>query len=542
MAFDKTMNQFQNERLQYQPLLPSILKDVSSLQIASTSAPAYPEELQQEFPHLAQQEILRFNPGNKKKGRPLKVGIVFSGGQASGGHNVVAGLFDALSAIDPNSCLLGFLGGPGGLLKGEKRAITAELLTQYRNTGGFDLLGSDRTKLDKAAQDSVINLVQDLDLDGLVIVGGDDSNTNAAFLAEAFFEKKLKTCVIGVPKTIDGDLKSEHIEISFGFDTAAKTYSHLIGNLARDALSAKKHYFFVKLMGRTASHLTLECALQTHPNYTLIGEEILDKKKTLQEIVKELTDLICARSKEGKDYGIILIPEGILDFIVDCKRLMKELSTLDIKNEDAIAEKLSAESKACFFLFPKEIRAQLLLDRDPHGNLQVSKIETEKLFIGMVAEELKRRKKAGEYQGSFNSQSIFYGYEGRSCFPSNFDANYCYSLGYVAASLLDHQKSGYMAALQGLVGPVENWHPLGIPLLSLMNFEERQGVRKAVIEKALVNLQGQAFVTFQKQLKDWSVRDHYRYPEPIQYFGPSNLTNQITFTLLLEYSSLGPAK
>lgn len=528
---------FQNCRLKYHPPLPAALIDMAYLKpIPAKIAPIYDHELVASFPYASKLSTVEFEKSSEVvPSKAFRVGVVFSGGQAPGGNNVIMGLYDALKALSPASALIGFLGGPSGLVEGRSKEISAELLSGYRNCGGFDLLGSDRTKLDASTRERVLKNVEALKLDGLVIIGGDDSNTNAALLAEYFLSKANKTRVVGVPKTIDGDLKSRDVEISFGFDTATKTYADIIGNLARDALSAKKYYFFVKLMGRTASSIALECALQTHPNYALIGEEIMAEGYTLTDIVNALAELVCERSKHSKEYGVILVPEGLLEFIPDCKLLIKELGVISQETPlEKIADHLSPRAKTCYLTLPEEIKKQLMLDRDPHGNLQVSKIETERLLIEMVAKELKKRKMAGRYQGTFNPQPLFCGYEGRSCAPSNFDANYCYALGHVAVALIQNGLTGYMAAVKGLSLPIESWQPLGVPLLALMGFEERKGVKKAVIRKALVDLNGQPFARFKTKRDFWALNDDYRYPGPIQYFGPPELTESITCTLALE--------
>ncbi|MBA3238931.1 MAG: diphosphate--fructose-6-phosphate 1-phosphotransferase [Parachlamydiaceae bacterium] len=531
---------FQQSRLRYHPVLPEILEQSASLKSVELEDGTLPRNdgLKTLFPLTGELPAIKLeNDLNDQKigGKPLRVGVFFSGGQAPGGHNVITGLYDALQKYHPESSLFGFLGGPSGLISGKSKPITAALLQNYQNLGGFDLLGSDRTKFETSTQIRILENVKKMDLDGLVVIGGDDSNTNAAFLAEYFLAQKCKTKVIGVPKTIDGDLKGSLIECSFGFDTASKTYSAIIGNLARDLISAKKYYYFVKLMGRSASSVTLECALQTHPNYALIGEEIAAKGLLLSDVVQLLTDLICERSKRSKEYGLILVPEGLLEFIPDCHALIKELSVIEKHHsKEVITDQLSAEAKSCFLLLPEMVQNQLLLDLDPHGNLQVSKIETERLLIALVSSELEQRKARGEYAGKFNAQPLFCGYEGRSCSPSNFDANYCYALGHVAAGLIQNNLTGYMAAVKGLSDSVSNWQPIGVPLVSLMDFEERKGVQKAVIRKALVNLKGKPYLFFKEQCDHWAYEDDYCYPGPIQYFGPKELTEQITYTLALE--------
>jgi len=506
--------------MEYQPKLPPLLKNLSTIGVVASSDVFEKPVISECFPNIAGQKILHFEANREKKSLPLKMGVLFSGGQAPGGHNVIAGLFDAMKELNSESTLLGFLGGPQGIIDNAYIKITASLLTNYRNQGGFDLIGSGRTKIESTEQyQTALKTVKQLDLDGLVIIGGDDSNTNAAFLAEYFLNNGCKTKVVGVPKTIDGDLKNEHIEISFGFDTACKVYSELIGNICRDVLSSKKYYFFIKLMGRSASHVTLECAMQTHPNLTLIGEEIEAQNKTLQQLVEEITDLICERASQGKDYGVILIPEGVIEFIPECKQLISELNVLMGKEVDlsSVSEHLSESSLHCFNALSEHIRKQLLIDRDPHGNVKVSKIETERFFIEMVKEQLRKRKSAGIYKGAFSAKPLFYGYEGRSGFPSTFDCDYCYSLGYVSALVLNNGATGYMACIQHLDRPAADWRPAAIPLLSMMDLEMRLGKSKPVIKKALVDLKGEPFLTFQQLREDWTLVDGYVYPGPIQY-------------------------
>jgi pyrophosphate--fructose-6-phosphate 1-phosphotransferase len=482
---------------------------------------------------------------------PLRVGVVLSGGQASGGHNVITGLFDALKRLNPESRLFGFLNGPAGIIKNQQIELTSELLNSYRNQGGFDLIGSGRTKLEAQSDlEAAEKAVASLSLDGLVIIGGDDSNTNAALLAEYFCRKKVACSVVGVPKTIDGDLKNSAIEASFGFDTACKTYAELIGNLMRDALSAKKYYYFVKLMGRSASHIALECALQTHPNWTLIGEEVAQKKQTLEQLVSQLADLIASRAEAQKNYGVFLIPEGILEFIPEVKMLIVELNQLlagdsiyvaaleklgsSEQKVEYISRFLTPESQRCCRTFPTEIQAQLLIGRDAHGNVQVSKIETERLFIDLVKKELKKRAKLGAYSGSFSPQPFFLGYEGRACLPTNFDAQYCYALGHVAALLINQKKTGYICSIRNLHLPTEQWEAGAEPLTTMIGFEDRHGQTKPVIAKAYVDLHGGPFKQFSAQREAWKMEDQYRYPGPIQFFGPTALTDATTITLQLE--------
>jgi pyrophosphate--fructose-6-phosphate 1-phosphotransferase len=530
------MSPLQLERLKYQPPLPEILNDIISLKAVEGETLKKSEALLKTFPNTSEHPVLTFQKANAIVHEPLVVGVVFSGGQAAGGHNVISGLFDGLKKLNPDSRLIGFLNGPNGIIENKKIEITEERLAPYRNQGGFDLIGSGRTKIEtpeqfKAAEKAVV----DNSLDGLVIIGGDDSNTNAAFLSEYFIAHGIKTNVVGVPKTIDGDLKNEWIEISFGFDTACKIYSEIIGNIIRDALSAKKYYYFIKLMGRSASHITLECALQTHPNMTIIGEEVEAEGKTLQQITSEICDMICERAVNGKNYGVILLPEGIIEFIPEFKRLISELNRILAKTEsEKIETLLSPEGRRCLQALPKEIQSQLLLDRDPHGNVQVSKIETERLFIETVKAELKNRKNNGTYIEKFSAQPIFCGYEGRSGLPSNFDCQYCYALGHVAALLIDRKATGYMCCVNNLTAPVEEWVIQGIPLIPMMHIEERQGKEKPVIRKALVDLEGTPFLYYKDMCSEWRINDEVCTPGPIQFFGPQELTDAITYTLQLE--------
>lgn len=503
------MSPLQKLRLLYQPKLPKILCDLESIQPVFE---ACHEEnaLAEYFPLTSQQPIIRFVKGAKQAHHPLVVGVVLSGGQAPGGHNVISGLYDALRKLNPASRLIGFCDGPSGIIQNRTLDITEELLASYRNQGGFDLLGSGRTKIETAEDfESAYRTVCERNLDALVIIGGDDSNTNAAFLAEHFKKKGCKTRVIGVPKTIDGDLKNDTIELSFGFDTASKVYSEMIGNIAKDTLSAKKAYYFIRLMGRSASHLTLECALQTQPNLALISEEVQEKNQTLQDVVANIVNVIVRRAKLGKKYGVILIPEGLIEFIPEVKRLITELNGLLAKesSSESIKDKLSREAAHCFESLPETIRQQLLLDRDPHGNVQVSKIETERLLIELVSKQLEK----------FNAQPCFYGYEGRSALPSNFDADYCYTLGHVAALLVNNKANGYMCYVKNLEKPPLEWEIGGVPLCQMMHLEERKGKIKPVIRKALVDLSSPVFAYFKKHAPDWIENDRYLCPGPIQF-------------------------
>lgn len=534
----------QRLRAHYKPKLPSNLKHIHELKACVDSNVMEPNlHLKDSFPHTYQKPFISYSKHSEIERLPLRVGVVLSGGQAAGGHNVITGIFDALKRLNPQSHLFGFMNGPSGIVENKFVELTGSALEPYRNQGGFDLIGSGRTKIETSEQfEATLKTVQNLKLDGLIVIGGDDSNTNAALLAE-YFEKNKVTCsVIGVPKTIDGDLKNRFIEASFGFDTAAKTFADIIGNVARDALSSKKYYFFVKLMGRSASHIALECALQTHPNLTLISEEIAEKKMTIADITDQISDLICERSLIGKHYGVILIPEGIIEFIPEFKQLIKELNGHLGKDEKIdtptkkleLINKLTAPSAACFQSISEEIQNQLLLDRDPHGNIQVSKIESERLFIETVNQELKRRKAQGDYKGKFSAQALFCGYEGRSCLPSNFDSQYCYALGQLATLLVNSKANGYICAIRHLYRPVEDWQLYGVPLVSLIHLEERMGKIKPVIEKALVDLDGKVFEAFKKKRDEWRTKDHYRYPGPIQFFGPKELTECVTLTLEYE--------
>lgn len=546
-----SLSLLQKYRLHYQPQLPEILQDVTCLVPVHEMHPSNPSQaLKELFRATCQQPFVTFKKGKKQISTPLTIGVVLSGGQAPGGHNVIAGLFDALKKWHRDSRLIGFLDGPNGIVKNKTIEITEELLSHYRNQGGFDIIGSGRTKIETNEQFAAAETTaKALGLDGLVVIGGDDSNTNAAFMAEHFAKQGMKTKVIGVPKTIDGDLRNEFIAISFGFDTACKTYSEIIGNILKDALSAKKYYYFIKLMGRSASHITLECALQTHPNMALISEEVEANGHSLAHIVKQIADMICKRAEKGKNYGAILIPEGIIEFIPEFKRMIQDLNSLlasdqihvqkleALPNQEAkiryMADQLQGEAKTCFISLPAAIQDQLMLDRDPHGNVQVSKIETERLLIALVEKELAARQQQGLYQGKFAAQPLFFGYEGRSGLPSNFDSQYCYALGVVAALLIQTGMTGYLACVRHLTQPVEEWDILGIPIFNLLHLEVREGKKKAVIRKALVELQGKAFTYFQSQRDLWMEYDAYLCPGPIQFEGPKDLTD--SSPLILKY-------
>ena len=517
----------QKKRLEYKPSIPQLLKDLKKVGFYPASSKKAPHEnLKKLFPHTFSSAPHQLKEAHHPHSKPLKVGFVFSGGQAAGGHNVAAALFDALHSFDPKSELIGFLGGPSGIIDNEWRRIESKELSLYRNQGGFDLVGSGRTKIQTEGQlASALKTVCHHKLDGLVIIGGDDSNTNAAILAEYFLDKGCPTRVIGVPKTIDGDLQTEDIEISFGFDSACKTYAELIGNIARDALSAKKYYHFIKLMGRSASHIALECALATQPNLTLIGEE----RKGIDQIVSEIADLIANRFKAGKEYGVVLVPEGLIEFIPEVKEIIQELNRILAKDGSTEPQNgLSEKLKKRFESFPEKIRKQLLLDRDPHGNVQVSQIETEVLLMDLVKKELKKR---GDYKGKFKAQEHFLGYEGRSCMPTNFDANYCYALGTIAALAIRDNLTGMIASVQHLARPAGEWRCKMAPIVQMMDFEMRSGKEKPVIQKALVDLSGKPFNRFAKMRKSWEIEDHYQYPGPIQFFGDPALTDSAPLIL-----------
>lgn len=511
-------------RREWEPAIPLELENPQDLVLfPQDDVPVLPD-VAALFPKLNEHKILRFKTGREDSSQPLTVGVLFSGGPAAGGHNVVAGLYRALQKCHPDSTLIGLLGGPSGLIEGKSRILTAHEVLQERNQGGFDLLGTGRTKIEKPEQFAgCLKTIQDLKLDGVVIIGGDDSNTNAAYLANYLKENNCSTTVVGVPKTIDGDLQNLFIEISFGFDSASKTYSELVGNVCKDAKSQDKYYFFIKLMGRTASHLVLETALQTHPNLILIGEELARDRCTLKQVVQNIAKAIILREKEGLHHGVILIPEGIIEFIEDVKNLVSALTI----NPDPLA--LSGVSKEVWGLLPQETQAQLLLDRDPHGNVQVSKIETERLLIKLVADELKRHP---EYKGSFNPQPLFFGYEGRSCFPTAFDSCYCYALGQVAALLIQEKASGYMALIHNLARPVPEWIPAAAPLVAMMECIEKKGIKKAVIRKGLVDLQGAPYTAWKKMEEECLKKDDYLSAGPIQFFGEEEIVTRPPMTLI----------
>ena len=535
-------------RASYQPKLPVVLNGpVVAVKGEKTHSVADQDEIQALFPNTYGLPELTFekNPA-PATGTPVNVGVILSGGQAPGGHNVICGLFDGIKKINKASRLYGFLMGPGGLVDHKYKELTADIINEYRNTGGFDMIGSGRTKLEKKEQfDKGLEILKELGINALVIIGGDDSNTNAAVLAEYYKSINAGVQVIGCPKTIDGDLKNDVIEASFGFDTATKTYSEVIGNVQRDCFSAKKYWHFMKLMGRSASHIALECALQTQPNYCIISEEVEAKNLKLRDIVNELADIVARRAAQGKNYGTVLVPEGLIEFIPRFKALIAELNDLLAKRgaefnatdekRQFVIDNLSPENAEAYTVLPDGVARQLTLDRDPHGNVQVSLIETEKLISFMVGERLEKLRAEGKFNGKFNAMHHFFGYEGRCAFPSNFDADYCYGLGYTAACLIQAGVTGYMSSLRNLTKPSVQWYPGGIPITMMMNMERRHGEMKPVIQKALVELDGNAFKKFAAKRDDWAINDCYVYPGPIQYFGPSEVCDQPTLTLKYDH-------
>ncbi|MBR1809378.1 MAG: diphosphate--fructose-6-phosphate 1-phosphotransferase [Paludibacteraceae bacterium] len=532
----------------YQPKLPVALKgNVKVQEGAATQSVADQEEIKALFPNTYGLPVLELVNGEETAYPAVNVGVILSGGQAPGGHNVICGLFDGLKRLNKDSKLYGFLGGPSGLIEHKYTELTADIIDEYRNTGGFDIIGSGRTKLEETWQfDKGIEICKELNIKAIVIIGGDDSNTNACVLAEYYLQKQCGIQVIGCPKTIDGDLKNSMIETSFGFDTACKVYSELIGNIQRDANSAKKYWHFIRLMGRSASHIALECALQSQPNICLISEEVEKKNMTLNEIVDGIVNVIVERSEAGLNFGTILIPEGLIEFIPAMKRLIRELNDMLANNEEFVAlgtddEKrqyvkgmLSPESRELYRSLPKGIARQLTMDRDPHGNVQVSQIETEKLLIEMVAKKLAMLKGEGKYKGKFAALNHFFGYEGRCATPSNFDADYCYALGITATYLIAAGKTGYMALVRNLTAHAAEWIAGGVPITMMMNMEKRNGKMKPVIQKALVELDGAPFKFFAAHRDSWAKTNQYIYPGPIQYYGPSEVCDLPTHTLMLE--------
>ena len=539
----------QKARYEYQPKLPLILQnDINNIEVCygnATQSVADQDKIKEMFPNTYGMKTISFKKGSSKAKKDGQVvGVILSGGQAPGGHNVITGLYDALKKSNSNNVLLGFKGGPSGLLDDDYIEFTDEFINEYRNTGGFDIIGSGRTKLETVEQFKVVaEVAKKHSLNAIVIIGGDDSNTNAAVLAEYMAATNSGVQVIGCPKTIDGDLKNDVIEVSFGFDTACKTYSELIGNIERDANSAKKYWHFIKVMGRSASHIALECALECQPNICLVGEEVEAKNQSMMDIVKYIADVVEARSAKGLNYGVAIVPEGLIEFIPEVKVLIAEINELLAVHEkdyavlgtwedqfNFVISNLTSNSAAVFKNLPVDIQHQLLMDRDPHGNVQVSRIETEKLLITMVAKELKDRGS----KAKFSALNHFFGYEGRCAFPSNFDADYCYSLGYNAFLLISNGLTGYMSTVTNLSAGPSNWEAGGIPITKMMNLERRHGEFKPVIRKALVELDGKPFKYFEAHRKEWAENTCFTFPGAIQYYGPAEVCDITTRTLALE--------
>ena len=541
------ISNLQAARAAYQPKLPKALQGpVKAVEGVPTQSVGNQAEIKELFPNTYGMPVITFEAGEPVELPAFNVGIILSGGQAPGGHNVISGLFDGVKSLNPANKLYGFILGPGGLVDHSYMEITSELMDQYRNTGGFDIIGSGRTKLEEEDQfEKGIQILRELNIKALVIIGGDDSNTNACVLAEYYAAKKYGVQVIGCPKTIDGDLKNEQIETSFGFDTACKTYSELIGNIQRDCNSARKYWHFIKLMGRSASHIALECALQCQPNICLVSEEVEAKAMSLDDVVTYIAEAVAARAAEGNNFGTVLIPEGIIEFIPAIKKLIAELNdvlalpaaqNITSANEqiEFVKAHISPDNLAVFKSLPSDVAAQLALDRDPHGNVQVSLIETEKLLSRMVADKLAVWKKAGKFVGKFGTQHHFFGYEGRCAAPSNYDADYCYSLGYNASRLIANGKTGYLSIIKNTTAPAAEWIAGGVPITMMMNLEKRNGKMKPVIRKALVELDGAPFKFFAAHREQWAKETAYVYPGPIQYWGPTEVCDQTTKTLQLE--------
>ena len=537
-------------RAAYQPKVPASIQGATKLvEGKATESVADQADIKKLFPNTYGLPIVTFEKAQQAMStKAINVGVILSGGQAPGGHNVISGIFDGIKAINKDSKLYGFLGGPSGLVDHKYIELTEDIINEYRNTGGFDIIGSGRTKLEEVSQfDKGLEICKKLNINAIVIIGGDDSNTNACVLAEYYLAKNTGIQVIGCPKTIDGDLKNEMIETSFGFDTATKVYSEVIGNIERDTNSAKKYWHFIKLMGRSASHVTLECALKTQPNITLIGEEVEAKNQTLDDVVTYIANAVKARADKGLNFGIVLVPEGLIEFIPAIKKLISELNDMLAANQaefDTIAAdkkieyvlgKLSKENAELFKSLPEAVSRQLALERDPHGNVQVSLIETEQLLAEMVAKKLAAWKKEGKFNGKFSTQHHFFGYEGRCAAPSNFDADYCYSLGRVAALLISSGKTGYMSSVRNTTKPATEWLAGGIPITAMMNMEKRNGKMKPVIQKALVKLDGGPFKFFASKRDEWAIETAYVYPGPIQYFGPAEVADITTETIKLEH-------
>lgn len=548
------LSPLQKARYQYAPKLPKMLRngisEISVLEGEETTSVADQEKIKALFPNTYGKKEITFQKGqNTSVAKKQVVGVILSGGQAPGGHNVVCGLYDALKATNPENVLYGFKKGPSGLLEDDYLIFDDAYIDQFRNTGGFDIIGSGRTKLETEEQFAVAaEVCKKHGITAIVIIGGDDSNTNAAVLAEYFAAHDAGVQVIGCPKTIDGDLKNEDIECSFGFDTATKTYSEVIGNIERDANSAKKYWHFVKVMGRSASHVALECALQTQPNVCLISEEVAEKKMSLSQIADYIADSVEARAAKGMNFGVAIIPEGVVEFVPEFSALIAEINELlagskaeafnalpNWKEKYAFIEKgLSKEAMSVFAILPEGIQQQLFLERDPHGNVQVSLIESEKLFSAIVKAKLEERKAAGSYKGKFNALHHFFGYEGRCAFPSNFDADYCYSLGYNAFMLIQYGYNGYLSKVSNLSKSADEWVAGGMPITKMMNIERRHGEDKPVIRKALVELDGKPFKFFEAHREQWAKETCYTYPGAIQYYGPAEVCDLTTRTLALE--------
>ena len=537
-------------RAAYQPKLPKALQGaVKAVEGAATQSVGNHEEIKALFPNTYGMPVVEFVAAESEINEAINVGIILSGGQAPGGHNVISGLYDGVKSLNKDSKLYGFLMGPGGLVDHKYLEFTDELINEYRNTGGFDIIGSGRTKLEKESQfEAGIEILRKLNIKALVIIGGDDSNTNACVLAEYYAAKNYSVQVIGCPKTIDGDLKNEQIETSFGFDTACKTYSELIGNIQRDCNSARKYWHFIKLMGRSASHIALECALETQPNICLVSEEVEQKEMSLDDVVTYIAEIVANRAADGNNYGTVLIPEGLIEFIPAIKKLIQQLN--EVLTDPATGESrefgsaeeqiafvksnIAPENLAILESLPADVARQLCLDRDPHGNVQVSLIETEKLLSRMVETKLAAWKEEGKFVGKFSAQHHFFGYEGRCAAPSNYDADYCYSLGYNASRLIANGKTGYMSVIKNTTAPAAEWIAGGVPITMMMNIERRNGANKPVIRKALVELEGAPFKYFAANREQWAKQTAYVYPGPIQYFGPTEVCDQCTMTLKLE--------
>lgn len=550
-----TKSALQIARASYTPKVPAALKgEVKAVEGKYTQSVADQEDIKKLFPNTYGMPIVTFEKNNENKNLPaINAGVILSGGQAPGGHNVIAGIFDGIKAVNQDSRLYGFILGPGGLVDHKYMELTSDIIDEYRNTGGFDMIGSGRTKLETKEQfDKGLEILKELKINALVVIGGDDSNTNACVLAEYYKSINAGVQVIGCPKTIDGDLKNEQIETSFGFDTACKVYSEVIGNIQRDCNSARKYWHFIKLMGRSASHIALECALQTHPNICIISEEVEAKNMSLDDIVNQIATIVGKRAEEGNNFGTILIPEGLIEFIPAMKRLIAELNDFLATNEAEfkmikkseqrayIIKKLTKDNSDLYASLPEGVARQLTLDRDPHGNVQVSLIETEKLLAEMVGNRLHEWATEGKYDkklaDKFSSQVHFFGYEGRCAAPSNYDADYCYSLGYTAACLINSGRTGYMSSVRNTTAPADKWIAGGIPITMMMNMERRHGEMKPVIQKALVKLNGAPFKTFAANRDNWAATTDYVYPGPIQYFGPTEVCDEPTKTLQLEQS------